>query len=123
MARHEITYTRVVHEIDGMTSAAVDRDIEYATSAAGPLTMDLYRPRDTAAVPHPAVIMVGGFPDVGVTLTLGCTSKEMEMVISWAQLIAASGMIAIAYTKQDPSGDVVRLIDYVRTHAASLGVD
>jgi hypothetical protein len=124
MARHEITLKRVVYEIEGMTSVPVERDIEYATSDAGPLTLDVYRPVHAApGASLPAVIIVGGFPDVGVPLVLGCTAKEMEMVVSWAQLIAASGMMAIAYTKQDPARDVVRLMAYLRANASALGLD
>jgi dienelactone hydrolase len=124
MTRHEITFKRVVYEIDGMAAIAVRRDVEYAASDAGPLTMDLYvPPRASAAAPAPAVILVGGYPDAGVPLTLGCTSKDMEMVISWAQLLAASGLIAIAYTKQDPARDTARLVAHVRAHASALGID
>lgn len=128
MARHEITLKRIVYDTPQMTHVAVRRDLEYAASDDGPLTLDLYLPATVEPDPGPdralaAVIIVGGFADVGVPLTLGCTSKEMEMTISWGQLLAASGMIAIAYTKRDPALDLVRLIQYVRAHARALAVD
>jgi hypothetical protein len=124
MTRHEITLKRVLYEIPGMRDVTVRRDIEYGRSDAGPLTMDVYVPSGaTTDTPSPVVILAGGFPDVGVTLTLGCTAKEMEMTISWAQLIAASGMAAIAYTKRDPASDARALVAYVREHAAALGLD
>jgi hypothetical protein len=37
---------------------------------------------------------------------LGCRFKEMAMSVSWGQLIAASGMIAIAYTNREPAADL-----------------
>jgi hypothetical protein len=124
MTRHEITFKRVVYEIEGMARVPVERHVEYATSDAGPLTMDVYRPPHAMAdAPLPAAIIVGGYPDVGVPLTLGCTSTDMEMVISWAQLFAASGLIAIAYTKQDPARDGARLIAHLQSHASPLGID
>jgi acetyl esterase/lipase len=124
MARHDITLRRVVYAIPGMESVVVARDIEYGTSDAGPLRMDIYYPPapQGSRLP-PAVLIVAGFADVGVTLTLGCTAKEMEMVISWAQLIAASGITAIAYTNANPATDAVTLIRYLQEHGTSLGLD
>ena len=45
------------------------------------------------------------------------------MVESWAQLIAASGVIAIAYTNREPETDLDALIQHVRENAASLQID
>jgi len=124
MARHEITFNRVVYERPGMRNVPVRRDIEYAQSDAGPLTLDLYDPPDAVGGrPRPAVVIVGGYPDVGVPLTLGCPSKDMEMVISWAQLLAASGLMAVSYTKQDPTRDLRRLVEFLHRNAATLHVD
>src|SRR5689334_9068614 len=122
MHRHEITFKRVVYEIDGMHAVPVRRGIQYADADAGPLMLDLYLP-PSITTPPPVVVIVGGFPDVGVPLALGCTSNEMEMTISWAQLVAASGMAAVSYTKQDPARDAQRLFAYLDAHAATLGVD
>jgi acetyl esterase/lipase len=54
---------------------------------------------------------------------LGVKFKEMGMSISWGQLIAASGLVAIAYTNREPAGDLDALLDYVRDNAAALGID
>ena len=45
------------------------------------------------------------------------------MSMSWGQLIAASGMVAIAYTNREPAADLDALLQHVIEHAASLGVD
>jgi hypothetical protein len=124
MARHEITLKPVVYEIPGMHAVAVKRDIEYARRDNGALTMDIYYPGVPTRSAHPpAVIIVGGFPDVGVALKLGCPAKDMEMVISWARLIAASEMAAVTYTKSDPAADARAVVAFLQAHAASLDID
>jgi acetyl esterase/lipase len=47
----------------------------------------------------------------------------MEWTISWAQLIAASGLIAVAYTNREPEADLHALLDYLRQNAAAMGID
>ena len=55
---------------------------------------------------------------------LGCKFKEMESFLSWARLVAASGMVAILYTNgSDPAADARAVLRYLRENAASLGVD
>jgi hypothetical protein len=52
-------------------------------------TMDLhYPPQAESGVLLPAVVIVAGYPDVGVPNILGCKFKEMEMNTSWGQLIS-----------------------------------
>jgi acetyl esterase/lipase len=85
--------------------------------------MDLYYPTDSGNRRAPAVILVTGFVDAGVRQMLGCLPKDMGSYISWAQLIAASGMVAITYANQEPATDVHTLLRYVRQHAAALNVD
>jgi acetyl esterase/lipase len=46
----------------------------------------------------------------------------MGSFVSWAQLAAASGLVAITYANREP-GDVHELFRHVRQHAASLGID
>jgi len=124
-ARHEITLKKVLYEIPGMDRAAVRRDIEFRTTESGPLTMDVYRPPDAPADARlPAVLFLFGFSDVGGRKRLGCAAKEMESYISWAKLVAASGLVAITHTTgADPAADAPAAFDYVVQHAASLGVD
>jgi acetyl esterase/lipase len=54
---------------------------------------------------------------------LGCKFKEMESYITWAKLVAASGLIAITYQNQDPIRDLDALFGYIREHATTLGID
>jgi len=119
-----ISMKRVVYRIDGMERADVQRDVIYRTTDGGPLTMDVYYPpaadRGTAL---PAVVLVAGYNDAGYQKMLGRPFKDMGMTISWAQLIAASGIVAIACTNRDPLADLDALLEYVRRDGAALGID
>lgn len=122
--RHPVTLKAVVYQIPGMDSVTVRRDVEYRQSDAGSLTMDLYYPpHSKAGQRHPAVIFVTGFSDAGAQTRLGCKLKEMASYISWAQLTAASGLVAITYTNSEPATDALAVLRYVRQHAESLEID
>jgi hypothetical protein len=86
--------------------------------------MDLYCPADAPSGTRlPAVVLVTGYNDVGYEKMLGVKFKEMALAVSWAQLIAASGQIAITYTNREPAADLTALLQHVREQAAALGVD
>ena len=119
-----ISKKRAVHRIDGMERATIRKDVVYHTTDAGPLTMDVYYPADfTSGARLPVVVFVAGYSDVGYEKMLGCKFKEMAMSVSWGQLIAASGLIAIAYTNREPAADLDALLQHARQNAASLGID
>jgi hypothetical protein len=122
-ARHPMTLARIVHRREGMENVEVSRDIEYHVSDGGPLAMDVYHPRSTSGAGAPVVTIVAGYRDVGVPLVLGCRFKEMEMIVSLAQLIAASGIAVVAYSTSDPSSDVFRVLEYLGANGARLGID
>jgi hypothetical protein len=121
-ARHPITFKRVLYRVAGMESVRVRRDIPYGTGEASPLTFDLYQP-PAAADARPVVFLVTGYPDIGGPRPLGCAFKEMEMSMSMGQVLAASGVSAVAYTTRAPEEDLGTLLDYFSTHAATLDVD
>src|SRR5262249_15312379 len=113
----------VVYRLPGMDAVHVRRDEHYRTDSDAH-TMDLYYPADsTPGARLPAVVIVTGFPGAGVEKVFGCTFKDMGSTTSWARLIAASGMIAIAYTNRDPVVDVQAVLDHVRRHATALAID
>jgi acetyl esterase/lipase len=122
--RHPITLKKLIRHLERMEEAHVQSDVTFHTSAAGPLVMDIYYPADLAeGTVVPAVLIVAGYRDVGVPLTLGCRFKEMALVVSLAQLIAASGTAAIAYTTNDPGADAGRVVDYLEANGEALGID
>jgi BD-FAE len=109
----------LVVQIPGMHRAKVKRNIVYKRSPR--LQMDVYRPR-TARGRLPAVLLGGS----------SGSAKHSGQKVGWAQLIAASGLTAVAFDTRsdhvqqmprDPSRDVAAAIAYVRAHAARLGID
>jgi acetyl esterase/lipase len=119
-----ISKKRVVFTMPGVDAVTVRRDEEYRVTDTGALTMDLYYPPDSkSGARAPAVVFVTGFNDAGAQRMLGCKLKEMGSYISWGQLTAASGMVAITYTNREPATDVHAVLEYVRQQAASSGID
>ena len=123
--RHVITKKRAVYQMPAALSAPIRRDIEYRVTDDGALTMDIYyHPDSKSEARTPAVIFVSGYPDPGFQKMLGCKLKEMESYISWGQLTAASGLVAITYTtSNEPAADIHALIQHLRQNAAVLGID
>jgi acetyl esterase/lipase len=122
--RHEITKKAVVYRLPGVEAVTVRRDMTYRVTEAGPLSMDLYSPlHSKSGARRPAVVFVIGFSDVGAQKILGCPFREMESYVSWARLVAASGMVAINYTNREPATDLRALLQHVRQDAESLGID
>ena len=95
----------VVLQIPGMHRAKVQRNIVYRTAPR--LRMDVYRPRSARGL-LPAVLLGGG--------------RHSAQKIGWAQLIAASGMSAVAVDIRSES-DVTAALAFVRAHARKLGID
>ncbi|MDQ3011645.1 MAG: alpha/beta hydrolase [Acidobacteriota bacterium] len=119
-----ISKKRVVYQIPGMDAVTIRRDVEYRATDADVQTMDIYYPPDAKSGARiPAVIFVSGYSDVGMQKMLGCKLKEMGAYVSWAQLAAASGLVAITYTTTEPITDLQELLQYVRQNAAGLGID
>jgi hypothetical protein len=119
-----ISRKRVVYEAPGIEAVSVRPDVVFGSRDGDALTMDVYYPPEFEdGAPLPTVVIVAGFPDPGFQRIVGCRFKEMGSSVSWARLMAASGMAAIAYTNRDPVADVHTLLRYVRENGASLGLD
>lgn len=125
----EIERMRVVYQLPGMERVPVGKDITYKTIDGEALKMDVYYPPDMPPqTPCPAVLLVHG----GSRSELARHIKESAPFVSWGQLIAASGHIAVifrhrtdeVYTRlQEAGSDVEDLIHYVRDNSASLHID
>jgi len=121
MTNDNLAMRRAVYEMPGMERVSVRRDVIYRTTDAGPLTLDVRMLPGNE--PRPAVILVEGYNDAGFEKVFGSRFKDTAMVVSWAELIAASGMTAITYTNREPAADLNALLDYVCQNARSLGID
>src|SRR5262245_35428406 len=101
-----ISRKRVVYAAAGMDGVTVRRDETYRAADGAALAMDLYYPPDSiGGAARPAVVFVTGFTDAGAERMLGCRFKEMGSFVSWAQLTAASGLVAVTYENRHPAPD------------------
>src|SRR5262245_4040572 len=116
-ARHPITLKRIIRNLEAMPRVEVTHDVAYHED----LQLDVYHPATSSAAP--VVVIVAGYRDVGVPLTLGCNFREMEFNVSLAQLIAVSGMAAITYSTSSPAVDAGRVADFIARSGAELRVD
>ena len=114
-----LTKTPVVYRKPEVDQVTIHKDIQYKPS----LTLDIYYPPSVNDGHFPAVIIVAGYPDPGHQRLLGCKFKETGSSVSWAQLIAASGIISIAYTNSEPIADFHALVDFIHDHSAELKID
>jgi hypothetical protein len=115
---------RVCLRVDGMEGVPVRRDLAYAPPDGG-RTMDVYSPSsgDQPADGWPAVIIVSGFPGARERHPPAVTYKDIGWTVSMCQLVASSGMAAIAYTNRDPAADLSALLDHLHASAGLLQID
>ena len=125
----EMINKRVVYTLPGMEQIQVHKNITYKTVDGTDLKMDVYYPTDLQANSHrPAVILVHG---EGVDPAVLKDAKDWEVFVSFGQLIAASGLIAVTFnhrstedlTRYEAANDVDDLITYIRDQAESLHID
>lgn len=114
--RNPMTLKPVLHTLPGMSDVAT-RHVAYGDG----LTIDLYTPPG-AQGRLPAVVFATGYPDPGAEQVFGCKLKDMASYVSWAQLVAASGMIGVTYDNRVPN-DAHAMLAYLRANAAALGID
>jgi acetyl esterase/lipase len=115
---------RVVLRVPGMDATRVRKDVVYRTVAGQPLHMDVYSPAGPST-PRPAVLLVHGgpIPRTG--------AKNMGVFVSYGELLAASGFVAVAFDHRflapdrlaDAREDVGEAVRHVRSEAAPLAVD
>jgi hypothetical protein len=112
----------VVYKIDGMDDVTV-RNVEYRIVDGTSFTMDVYYPPDTdGTTPLPVVILTNGARDSRVKSVLGVGTREFDAYVSWAKLIAASGMNAVLYDSEQPD-DLNVLVAYMQENAETLQID
>jgi hypothetical protein len=122
--RAEITANPALYGRARTEDVGVVPDIVNRSNGSGALTMDIYVPPDPmAAAERPTVILVIGYSDVAAEATVGCKFKEMESLISWARLIAASRMATITYANRDAEPDFRFLFHHIRQNRPALGID
>jgi len=109
------------YDVPGMDDVIVDQIVYDTHEVEGDLTIDLYRapdhePRDSS----PVVVFVMGYPND--SRQIGGPLKNLNQYKSWGRLVAASGMVGVAYDTMDVD-DTSTVIDHLRDHATELGID
>jgi hypothetical protein len=122
MMAQEIGKQGILHPAPAPGRFEVRHDVVFNGADGGPLTFDLYSPVP-AEQPTAVVVLVAGYRDEGFQRTVGRRFKEMQSVIDWARLIAASGLAAIVATNDDPAADLFALLRAIREQADGLGID
>jgi acetyl esterase/lipase len=114
---------RVIYEIPGMQEVT-RRNVVYGSNNNVPLTMDIYYPATSPAASQlPAVVFVMGYPNAMVIERFGMKLKDSGQYVSWGQLAAASGIIAITYETTQPEKDIYSVLAYARKNAETLQID
>lgn len=119
----QIARTPVVYTLPGMEDVRVRRDLTFQSEDGQELAMDLYQPNSSTGLPHASVVLVVGYPEPGVQRVLGCGLRETGSAISWARLIAASGLTAVVYSNRQPEADLRAVLSHLVSHADDLGID
>ena len=125
----EFAFKRIVYTVPGMTRVKVVKDQVYKRVGSAELKMDVYSPPNTTrGARRPAVIFIHGGR---IPPNLRTTPKEWGAYVSFGQLVAASGFVAVTFNHRfytwdslpDSQSDLTDLITHVRNSAEPLGVD
>jgi acetyl esterase/lipase len=120
----EMVRMPVVYSVPGMADVRVREGLVYKTAQDSPLQFDWYAPAAASAA-KPAVILIHGGP----VPTLGV--RRSGVFVSYGRMLAASGMIGIAFDHRllgpdrlrDSASDVADLVRHVREQAGALDID
>ena len=123
----EMSKMRIVCTVPGMEAVTVRRDLIYRSAGQTELKMDVYFPADLRERSRaPVVMLVHGGP-----IGMPRSSKDMGVFVSYGELLAASGLVAVTFNHRfygpsdlrEAAGDVTHAIDYVRDNADLLCVE
>lgn len=125
----EMTKKRLVYAIPDMEQVPVQKNITYKTADGVELQMDVYHPIDLQKGSlRPAVIFVHG--DAPPEFLKD--AKDWGVFVSYGQLVAASGFIAITFNHRsteeftkvyEVASDINDLINHVRNNGEALHLD
>jgi hypothetical protein len=121
MERHPITLKGLVYLAPGAENVRVDVDLPYVAASGDTLAFDVYYPAGDG--PHPTVLIVNGYNDVGGMERLGCRFKDMQSYIEWGRNFAASGLATVFYSNQNAVPDLAAIMKHLQAHATNLHLD
>jgi acetyl esterase/lipase len=108
----------------GAKSVTVEENVSYGSVNGADLRLDIYKPADSPAVIHPAVLLIHGG---------GWTGLDKRTMRGMGQVLARSGFVAFAVDYRLFQGgenrwpaqldDVQRAVRWLRANAAKYGVN
>lgn len=105
----------VVYIVSGSETIQPTR-LPYAKDAEGDLTFDLYRPPGEPSEQRPGVVVIANWRRTSM--------PDWRLMASWCQNLAASGVAAVVYQSAgEPSADLGRVVEHLRTNADTLRID
>ncbi len=115
---------RLVYQIPEMKSVIKNNGIIYYSGKGMNLKMDLYTPPNIDKNKRlPLVILINGYPDSVPKNWFGVKQKDLELFVSWSELIAASGMIAVKYESEKSPFETDTLIKFLQKNAEKYNID
>jgi hypothetical protein len=88
------------------------------------LKADIYVPSHGGkSNPLPVVIFAINYPDSVFNKWFGRDGKDLQMCVSWAELIAASGMAAVTCQTEFSHSETDRLIYFLKKNAEDYNLD
>lgn len=118
---------RIVYHVPGMDRVHEQKNMIYKDVAGQTLMLDLYTPAEPSeGAGYPVVLLIHGGPVPPQTAV-----KDWGAFVSYGQLLAASGIAAVAFNHRfysaaaigEAAEDVRDALGYVRDHAPQLHLD
>ncbi len=120
----ELHQRRIVYQIPEMEVVVCHKGEIYYSVDSIDLETDIYTPPSLSKGSKlPVVILTNNYPDATWNKNSGVCHKEWQMIISWAELIAASGMVAVTYQTKHSSSEADSLISYLSKNADKFNID
>jgi hypothetical protein len=113
----EMAKKTIVYRVPGMDEVEVRRDIPYSSTDEGSLMLDVYLPSTSKGKRPPVVVIAIGYPDPRGLF------RQVGWHVTWARLLAVSGVAAVIYGNRQPAADVHAVLGYLRNHGDEIGID
>lgn len=115
---------RIVYQIPEMKNVICHNGIVYHSVNGIDLKADIYVPaKGGKSTPIPVVILAINYPDSAFNKWFGRDGKDLQMCVSWAELIAASGMAAVTYQTEFSPSETESLIYFLKKNAEDYHID
>lgn len=119
----ELHQKPIFYQIPEMKDVVCHKGEIYYSADNMDLEADIYTPPGLSRSSKlPLVILTNNYPETFWNNS-SVTFKDWQMIISWSKLIAASGMVAVAYQTNYSPSEADSLISYLSRNAAKFNID